>query len=209
MSFNFFLTDFTSMSSRLRDGRNVYDVAHLNTIDPHGNRILISLRHTDAVYEIDKSSGRVVWKLGGRHTSKSLRFVGDPYGNKSFGGQHDARLSGDGRVLTVFDNGTNRNRPPRAVLYRIDTANRTATLLESVTNPGVDSSPCCGGARKLPGGDWVVAWGAIRYVSETDASGNPVLTLDFNGRSTYRVFPVLPGGFDPAKLRAGMDAMAH
>ena len=91
----------------------------------------------------------------------------------------------------------------------VDTANRTATLLESVTNPGVDRSPCCGGARKLPGGDWVVAWGAIRYVSETDASGNPVLSLDFNGRSTYRVFPVLPGGFDPAKLRAGMDAMAH
>ena len=33
----------------LRDGRSAWDIAHLNTIDPHGERILISLRHADAV----------------------------------------------------------------------------------------------------------------------------------------------------------------
>ena len=73
----------------LDDGTKVWDLVHLNTIDPHGKHIVISLRHADAVYEIDKQSGRVLWKLGGRHTSKSLRVVGDPLASESFGGQHD------------------------------------------------------------------------------------------------------------------------
>src|SRR5437763_8290004 len=36
----------------LDDGTKVWDIAHLNTIDPHGDRIVVSLRHADAVYEI-------------------------------------------------------------------------------------------------------------------------------------------------------------
>ena len=193
----------------LDDGRKVWDIAHLNTIDPHGSRIVISLRHADAVYEIDKSSGRVLWKLGGRHTSKSLRVAGDPLASQSFGGQHDARLSNDGRFLTVFDNRSHRPHGPRAVLYEIDAAHKTATLLESITDPLVPSSPCCGSARKLPGGDWVIAWGANRYVTETDSTGKVLLRLDFHGRAPYRAYPLLPGVLDPARLRAGMDAMAH
>jgi hypothetical protein len=192
----------------LRDHRQVYDPAHLNTVDPHGKRLVISLRYADAVYEIDKPSGRIVWKLGGTHTSKSLDVVGDPL-HGTFGGQHDARLSADGRFLTLFDNRTRRSTRPRAVEFQIDAAHRRATFLQQVTYPGVKGSACCGGARLLPGGDWVISWGRNRYVTETDPSGNPLLVFDFNGRSSYRVFPVLPGGLDPARLRAGMNAMAH
>jgi len=193
----------------LDDGTKVWDLVHLNTIDPHGSRIVISLRHADAVYEIDKQSGHVLWKLGGRHTSKSLRVVGDPLASESFGGQHDARLSSDGRFLTVFDNRSHRDHRPRAVLYEIDAAHRTATLLESITDPMAASSTCCGSARKLPGGDWVISWGATRWVTETDSTGKVLLRFDFHGRSAYRAYPVLPGVLDPARLRAGMDAMAH
>ena len=191
----------------LRDGRSAWDIAHLNTIDPHGERILISLRHADAVYEIDKRSGKVLWKLGGRRTSKSLRVVGDPLASTSFGGQHDARLSSDGRFVTVFDNRSHRRNPPRAVLYEIDAAHRTATLVEAVTDHLVPESPCCGSARKLPGGDWVISWGGGRYVTETDSAGKLVLRLNLHGRSAYRAYPVLPDVLDAARLRAGMDAM--
>ena len=111
----------------LPDGRWVRDLAHMNTIDPHGSTLLLSVRYADAVYEIDRSSKRVLWKLGGTHTPQSLRFVGDPLETSSFGGQHDARLSDDGTLLTLFDNRSHRKGPPRAVLYRIDSTHRTAT----------------------------------------------------------------------------------
>ena len=194
---------------QLRDGRWVRDIAHMNTIDPHGRRLLISVRYADAVYEIDRSSKRVLWKLGGTHTRESLRFVGDPLGGSSFGGQHDARLSDDGALLSVFDNRSHRKGPPRAVVYRIDPTHRTATLLESITDPSIKESDCCGGARRLPGGDWVIAWGHHTLMTETDSNGNRVLALRFPDRTSYRAVPVLPGGLDPARLRAGMDAMAH
>ena len=101
---------------RTADG---YDPVHWNSIEPHGNSVIASFRHLDAVYRIRKSNGSIVWKLGGTTTPKSLEVQGDP-SPTPFGGQHDARLVPDG-TLTVFDNRTGLQDPaPRAVRYRID-----------------------------------------------------------------------------------------
>jgi hypothetical protein len=69
------------------------------------------------------------------------------------------RLLPDGTV-TVFDNRTNlAQKTPRAVRFRIDPAAGTAMLLESITDPGVPASWCCGSARRLGNGDWLIGWG--------------------------------------------------
>jgi outer membrane protein assembly factor BamB len=194
---------------RLRDHRVAYDIVHLNSVDVEGKRVVVSMRHTDAVYEIDKPTGNVLWKLGGTQTLQSLTFANDPFGADSFGGQHDARLTADGRYLTLFDNGTLRNRPPRAVRYSIDGAARTATLLQSVTDPAVSDSLCCGSARLLPGGDWVISWGGNFVVTEADPAGHRVLALGFAGeRQSYRAIPILPGTLRARDFRTGMDAQA-
>ena len=41
------------------------DIVHINAVEPDeaDNAILISLRHTDGVYKIDKATGEVIWKL--------------------------------------------------------------------------------------------------------------------------------------------------
>ena len=194
---------------QLADGRGAYDLVHLNSIERvSGDRVVISLRHTDAVYEVDRDSGRIVWKLGGTRTARSLKIEGDPYGKKNFGGQHDARVPGPDRV-TMFDNGSRRERPPRAVEYRIDLAKRTARLVSSVDLSRVKESTCCGGARRLPGGHWAVSWGNNPYAGELTAGGKQVLTLRFSGgRHSYRIDPVLSGRLSRSALRRGMDAMA-
>ena len=48
---------------------------------------------------------------------------------------------------------------PRAVRYRIDQAAGTATLLQSISDPDVPVSYCCGSARLLPNQDWLIDWG--------------------------------------------------
>jgi hypothetical protein len=195
------------MTIQLRDGRTAYDIVHMNSVDVQGDRVVVSLRHTDAVYEIDKASGKILWKLGGTTTPESLTIVGDPLAGEDFGGQHDARLSPDGRTLTLFDNGTRRDRPPRALRYTIDPVARTATLVQSVTE-AVPETFCCGSARLLPGGHWVTSWGDRSLLTEADSSGARIFALRFAGaRSTYRAEPVLPGTLPRSALRRGMDAM--
>jgi hypothetical protein len=190
------------------------DAYHWNAIEATPTGYILSFRHLDAIYAINRTTTLVEWKLGGSHRTESLTVQQDPVfdGGGDFGGQHDARLLGDGTV-TLHDNGTGFNRPPRAVRYQIDTTNKTATLVESHEDPLVPSSSCCGSARKLPGGDWVMGWGdgsAIpapqgRVVTEMTSSGDRVLLIQFASGNVYRAEPVLPGVLNRTDLEAGMD----
>ncbi len=63
--------------SRLPDGRSAYDIVHLNSVDAVDNPLVVSLRHTDAVFGINRASGAVQWKLGGITTPESLQLTGD------------------------------------------------------------------------------------------------------------------------------------
>lgn len=185
-----------------------YDAYHLNSMSPDGDGLVISCRHDDAVYRIDRQTGRVTWKLGGIRTGKSLEIIGDTryHGRRTFGGQHDARVLPDGTV-TVYDNGAERDRPPRVVRYRIDRRKRTATLIEELEDPAVPRSNWGGGTRRLAGGNWVTAWGGTRTVSELTPGGALVFRLAFNGPSNYRVDPVGAGTLPARALRAAMDRM--
>jgi hypothetical protein len=184
------------------------DVYHWNSIEYTGSGFIVSFRHLNAIYDIDRASGKIVWKLGGSPRPESLVVKNDPAtASGGFHGQHDARLSIDGS-LTVHDNGTG-HRPPRAVRYRLDTTTSpgTATLVEQLTDPFVSASICCGSARRLPGGDWVMGWGGNSVVTEAGPDGSRVFTLQFLPWAlNYRAVPVLPGVLDRAELRAAMDA---
>jgi len=184
------------------------DIIHMNAIEPVGeDAVLISVRHTDAVYRIDKATGQIVWKLGGTWTPKSLKVLNDPQGAYPFGGQHDVRLLPDG-TITVHDNNTGLGLPPRAVRYSIDEANKTATLVEQVTDPLVSSSFCCGSARRSPDGSWLMSWGGNSMVAEFNSADEPNFRLGFGGTLfSYRAVPVEDGLLSVSSLRAGMDAM--
>jgi hypothetical protein len=119
----------------------------------------------------------------------------------------------DGTV-TIHDNGFHptAGRPPRAVRYAIDTGAMTATLVEQKNDPGSSPTPlCCGSARRLPGGDWVMSWGSTGLVTELSPSGSRVFSLTFDdglGHNlfSYRAHPVLFGTLSATALRDGMDA---
>jgi hypothetical protein len=183
------------------------DIYHWNSVEPDGDGYVLSFRHLDAVYRIERATGAIDWKLGGEPRAESLTVVGDPLSAVStLGAQHDARVLADGS-LTVHDNGTGYKRPPRAVRYVIDETANTATLLETVRYTAAWSSGCCGSTRRLPGGNWVSAWGATRYITEQTATGARIFQLWFpQGPFSYRANAVLPGQLSRAALRAGMSA---
>jgi hypothetical protein len=190
---------------KLPDGRTVYDIVHLNSVEVDGASMIISLRHADAVYRVNRTTGAIDWKLGGTTTSKSLTVSGDNQ-TSLFGGQHDPRRLPDGTV-TVHDNGTRQSRAPRALRFAVDPNAGTATVVEKLTDPDYPSSGCCGTATKLPTGGWMMGWGGSPSVSEYAADGSQISKLTFANYFSYRTFAVPKGRLAPALLRQGMDAM--
>ena len=130
--------------------------------------------------------------------------VADP-ADDTFGGQHDARLWNG--TLTVHDNAANLPRPPRAVRYAIDAKRRTATLLESVTDPRAPSSLCCGSARKLGDGNWLIGWGGVTTSSLLTPNGRLISRFTFEEVFSYRTIAQPESAVERADLRAGMDAL--
>ena len=110
----------------------------------------------------------------------------------------------DGTV-TVFDNAWRRSLPPRAVRFEIDPDAGTATRVEEITDPAIAQALCCGSARRLPGGEWVVSWGSNPTVGAYGPDGARRLALTFGSFFTYRADAVV-GRVTAAELRAGMDA---
>jgi hypothetical protein len=189
------------------DGTNAYDLIHLNSLQLVRGSVIVSTRHTDAAYKIDYATGRLAWKLGGTHTAKSLRIVGDRFAATDFGGPHFARELPDG-TITIYDNGRGRHRASRALRFRVDEKARTATLIDEVEDPTGRSSQCCGSAEVRPGGAWLISWGHKPLISEVADDGSTRFNLTLaRGYYSYRVSAIPWGGITRQAFRLGMDGM--
>lgn len=89
----------------------VIDYAHGNALerDADGN-ILLSSRHMDEITKIDRQTGDIMWRLGGKHNQ--FTFVNDP---QPFVHQHDVRRLPNGNI-TLFDNQSDQTPAPPAPL---------------------------------------------------------------------------------------------
>jgi hypothetical protein len=94
------------------------------------------------------------------------------------------------------------------VRFRINQERGWATLLNRITDPDVPTSNCCGSARRLGNGDWLIAWGQQNPIGGYKPDGTRTFLLSFNGNYTYRAEPVPGGAVTAADLRQGMDAMS-
>ena len=186
----------------------VVDIAHINSIEDDGQGgIIASFRNTSAVYRIIKATGQIDWKLGGTTTPKSLTVIGDDASDRHVGGQHDARVLPDG-TISVLDNGWGTNHGARVTRWRIDRTAHTATLVESLVDPTIGKSICCGSARRGSDGSWLVDYGAISYVRAYDKSKRQVFNLHFTEHGlTYRATPIPASQIKASTLIAGMDYM--
>jgi hypothetical protein len=189
----------------------------MNAIEPDGtDGLMFSARHLNAIYHISRTTGAVDWKIGGTHRPESLTVIGDirptavGANGQVLSGQHDVRKWADGTV-SVHDNGTLVGRAPSVLRYHLDLVNRTAEVVEEIHDARASPAFCCGSARLLPGGNWLIQWGATPFLTELDPAGNPVLTIQYNKGSTfsYRAVPVLQGIVTADTVRDGMDAMSR
>lgn len=193
------------------DGAPVVDVYHCNAIDAdEAGDLLLSARHTDSIFKIVRSTGRVQWKLGGAPVSKDdariIRVRGDGLGG--FYRQHDARFRPGGRV-SLFDDQTAMAGPARGVEYAVDVEAGLATLVWQSLGPA--SSAAMGGLRRYADGSSVIAWGALTTgpalaFTEVDGQGRALLEVTLPpGNFSYRAVKAPPGAFDIDVLRRSVS----
>jgi hypothetical protein len=190
------------------NGMMVIDIFHFNSVDEAANGdLLVSARHLDAVFLISKSTGTIVWKMGGapynHDGAQLLRLEGDG----GFFRQHDARfISSDS--IALFDDETGMTAPARAVAFSIDLGAGTATRLWQ--RLGTVPSGAMGSTRLESDNHVVVGWGSSSgktAFTEFDEAGNDVLDVAFpNGEESYRAIKVSSTSFDPDTLRQSVTA---
>jgi hypothetical protein len=164
-----------------------WDYAHTNAVEegPDGD-LLMSARNTWTVYAIDRETGMINWRLGGKRSDFKLG------AGAHFAWQHDARWRSDG-ALTLFDNSA---FPPvrkhsRALALKLDASAHTATLLSARTHPRGLLAATQGSVQELPGGDAFVGWGSQRYFTEFSPAGGVLwdarLSIGYESYRAYRM----------------------
>ena len=171
-----------------------WDWFHINAVhlDTDGN-LLVDSRNTWTAFKVNRHTGQIMWQLGGRHSSFTLRAapgqVLDRAG-KVFAWQHDPEAIGGGQY-TFFDDesGGNLLGSSRAVTVQLDLATRVATLVKSDDQPEGQVAQVMGNAQTTPGGDLFVGWGGLPYISEFSPSGKLLFNAGLPaGVSTYRAY---------------------
>ena len=167
------------------------DYFHINSIDvDHDNNLLISARETSAVYKIDRNSGEVMWRLGGK---KSDFEMGE---GARFSYQHDARRLPDG-TISIFDNGTTvfHNGIPkaveesRAIVLELDEQKMRASLVSEYTHPDEQHADAAGNTEVLENGNVFVGWGRALAISEFGHDGKLLFDLRLPPENrSYRAF---------------------
>ena len=168
-----------------QDPSTPLDYFHINSIDvDFDDNLLISAKGTYAVYKIDRESGEVLWRLGGKQSD----FEMGP-GTRTVS-QHDARRQRDG-TITIFDNGA----PPevheqsRGIVVDLDMEGMSATLVREFTLPNEPLSTSQGNLQVLPNGNVFAGWGSEPYSSEFSHDGKLLFDARFLGSAqSYRAF---------------------
>ncbi|MCX6155660.1 MAG: aryl-sulfate sulfotransferase [Candidatus Kapabacteria bacterium] len=161
------------------------DAYHLNTAiyDIDGN-IFLNFRNLDEIIKINRSTGEIIWKMGGtKSRANQFTFTNDTYnGFTGFSHQHNPHRLANGHIL-LYDNGVLKpTKFSRAVEYKIDEENKTATKVwEFRHSPDIFSS-FMGSATRLINGNTIIGWGlnTTNRVATTEIDSNAKISFEMS-----------------------------
>jgi hypothetical protein len=161
------------------------DYVHANAleVDSDGN-ILLCARNMDEITKINRSTGDIMWRLGG--INNQFTFMND---SLHFSHQHDIRRLPNGNI-TMFDNGNYHNPPmSRAVEYHLNEQQRTAELVWEFRNTPNLYASATGNVQRLPNGNTFISWGSTNVITEVRPDGTKALEIVLSPLfAVYRTF---------------------
>ncbi len=179
-----------------------YDYFHVNSVDldADGN-LLVSARNTSTIYKIDRQTGKIIWRLGGKESDFTLNE------GAAFGWQHDARRRADG-TISLFDNATSGvpgqqiGPQSRGLVLDVDMTWMQASRSIDYVHPDGLLVAAMGNFQTLPSGEVLVGWGLKPHFSGFTPDSQLTLDADLpSGGQSYRAF-LEPWVARPAELPA-------
>ncbi len=171
------------------------DYVHINSIAvDHDGDLLISSRHLSECTKINRQTGEIIWRLGGKNNQ--FNFIND---TDQFSYQHDFRpVPGKPDHYTLFDNGNQREiKFSRVIELKLDTVNMIAEKVWEY-RPSPDwYSRLMGNAQRLSNGNTLINWGdpALPKITEISSDTLLVYEADFAPKmNNYRTFRFEFGG---------------
>jgi Arylsulfotransferase (ASST) len=163
-----------------------WDYFHLNaaSVDEDGD-LLIDARNAWAAYKLDRHTGVVKWRLGGKKSD----FVLGP--DVAFAWQHNPTAVDDHGLVRIFDNEAAPEVRPysRVIWVRRNDVEKTATLERWLKHPDGLLAPSQGNAQGLENGDTFVGWGALPRFSEFDERNDLLFDAALpTGYNSYRAY---------------------
>jgi hypothetical protein len=156
------------------------DYVHANSIAIDSDTsIIVSSRHMDEITKIDRRTGDIIWRFGGKNND--FTFIND---TRAFSHQHSIHRLNNGNIL-LFDNGNlHTELYSSAVEYEIDEVNMTATLIQRIRrNPDIYCNHGSG-TQRIHNKNTLIAWGPYwPSATEFNPDGSPALELDFTHHS--------------------------
>ncbi|HEY2771713.1 MAG TPA: arylsulfotransferase family protein [Solirubrobacteraceae bacterium] len=159
---------------------------HINSVslDAGGNPV-VSMRNMNAVYDINRSTGKINWELGGKHSS----FKMGPGTSTVF--QHDAIIH-PGNQITVFDDGAGPPRvhtQSRGIRIALNTKRHTSRLIQVYAHDPPISANYEGSIQPLPHDNVFLGWGQQPFVSQDTGDGTEDFGATFpSGTTSYRAY---------------------
>jgi hypothetical protein len=182
------------------------DYFHANSVAvaPDGN-LLLSARCTWALYKLDRHTGSVIWRLGGKRSDFRLE------NGAQFSWQHDARWPHPA-TITLFDDGeaafddgsgmSDIESQSRGIVLKLDEARRTVSLARSYRHPRPLLANAMGSFQTLPDGNVLLGWGSSAVSSEFSGAGKLLTDWTLGAKNTsYRAYRYEWAG-QPASLPA-------
>jgi hypothetical protein len=164
----------------------VYDYFHINSIDvDHDGNLLVSARNTHTIYKINRRTGEIIWRLGGKRSDFKLGR------GTRFGWQHDARRLPNG-TISLFDNAAapRLRRQSRGLVLRLDERRKLATVARTFVHRPPIVAVDQGNMQMLPNGHFLIGWGHEPWFTEFGPLGVALLDARFarQGADSYRAY---------------------
>lgn len=177
---HFEITDANENSPFVDFTASTVDYLHANSLTfDSDTSFLLSCRHFDEIVKIDRRTGDIIWRLGGKHNQ--FAFVNDTL---RFSHPHTIRKLENGDIL-IFDNGNLHNPPFTSVVeYQLDEQAMTATLVRRQCHDPEVYTDHSGGQMMLSNGNLLVYWGeASPSFTEYHPDGSVAIEMDYSDQS--------------------------
>ncbi len=168
-------------NNNFSDSVNTMDYMHMNSlcIDSSDQNLICSFRNLNQIIKINRTTGAIMWRLGGAHTDFPLT------ADQVFLRQHYVRFTDNGQTLIFVDNGQQAIRANSRILeMHLDETAKAITSFSSYDIPDVFIQYA--GSVKKFNGNYFIGGGSANYALQVNYTTNQVLLRLNQKFSSYR-----------------------